>query len=164
MYLTSTLRPRFWFFHVRPVRYMLRSSLGTHLRFSVMSWFFCEYSKFFFWFTQFDHLTLEGGKIVWIRKKTLSTHRKIQRWDKNLRGNPNLFMAYTGQVWHGETKIWVVRSRSFTWTSPAMLVNKVNIFATIGQIHTGSLLIPPQILEIQNFGIFGHFDNLQNFG
>ncbi len=67
-------------------------------------------------------ITLEGGKIVWIRKKTLSTHRKIQRWHKILRGNPNLFMAYTGQVWHGETKIWVIRSRSFTWTSHSMPV------------------------------------------
>ncbi len=38
-----------------------------------------------------------------------------------------LFMAYTGQVWHGETKIWVVRSRSFTWTSPAMLVNRTKL-------------------------------------
>ena len=37
MYLTSTLRPRFWSFHVRPVRYLPRSSLGTHLRLSVMS-------------------------------------------------------------------------------------------------------------------------------
>ncbi len=31
---------------------------------------------------------------------------------------------------HGETKIWVVRSRSLTWTSPAMLV-KGNIKAVI---------------------------------
>ncbi len=52
----------------------------------------------------------------------LSTHRKVQRWRKILRENPNFFMAHTEQMWHGETKIWVVRSRSFTWTSPAMLV------------------------------------------
>ena len=33
------------------------------------------------------------------------------------------FMAYTEQMWHGETKIRVIRLRLFTWTSPAMLVN-----------------------------------------
>ena len=33
--------------------------------------------------------------------------------------------VYTEQVWHGETKIWVGRSRSFTWTSPAMLVKYI---------------------------------------
>ncbi len=31
-------------------------------------------------------------------------------------------LAHNEQVWHGETKIWVVRSTAFTWTSPAMLV------------------------------------------
>ncbi len=39
---------------------------------------------------------------------------------------PNFFMAYTDQVWHGDTKIWVVRSRLFTWTCPAMLVKSFN--------------------------------------
>ncbi len=36
---------------------------------------------------------------------------------------PSQTCYHTKQVWHGETKIWFVRSRSFTWTSPAMLVN-----------------------------------------
>ena len=31
-------------------------------------------------------------------------------------------MAYTKQVWHGKTKVWVTRLGSFKWTSPAMLV------------------------------------------
>ncbi len=69
-------------------------------------------------------ITLEGGQIVWTRKRTLSTHRKIQRLRKILGLCSNCFMAYTEQVWHGKTKIWVVRLRSFTWTSPAMLVKK----------------------------------------
>ncbi len=30
--MTSTLWPRFWSFHVRPVRYLPQSSLGTNLR------------------------------------------------------------------------------------------------------------------------------------
>ncbi len=47
-----------------------------------------------------------------------------QRWRKILGLCPNCFMAYTKQVWHGKTKIWVTTLRSFTWTSPAMLVNK----------------------------------------
>ncbi len=66
-------------------------------------------------------------------------HRKIQRWRKILRVNPNLFMAYTEQMWHGETKIWVVRSRSFTWTSPAMLV-KQNDLANQGLVNEGKPL------------------------
>ncbi len=59
--------------------------------------------------------------------KTLSTRRKIQRWRKILVGCPNCFVAYVEQVWHGKTKIWVARLRSFTWTSPAMLVKTKNI-------------------------------------
>ena len=33
-----------------------------------------------------------------------------------------IFLYWTEQVWHRKIKIWVVRSRSDTWTSPAMLV------------------------------------------
>ncbi len=73
--MTSTLRPRFWPFLVRPVWYMPRSSL-----------------------------------------------------DKILGGYPNCFVAYTEQVWHGKVKIWVVRFRSFTWTSLAMPVKGGSMF------------------------------------
>ncbi len=43
-------------------------------------------------------ITLKGGQIVWIRKKTLSTHRKIKTWRRILGGCPNCFMADTEQV------------------------------------------------------------------
>ncbi len=37
----------------------------------------------------------------------------------------SLHDTYTEQVWHGGTKIWVVRLRSLTWMSLAMLVKNV---------------------------------------
>ncbi len=46
----------------------------------------------------------------------------VSKLAPTLNKHPNFFIAHTEQVWHGETKIWVVRLRSFTWTSPAMLV------------------------------------------
>ncbi len=68
--------------------------------------------------------------------KILSHVRKIQRWLRILGLCPNCLMAYTEQVWHGKTKIWVVGSRSFTWTSPAMPVNRSLL--NLGQYLRGS--------------------------
>ncbi len=53
-----------------------------------------------------------------------SIARLVHVFDLDL--TTQIFMAYAEQVWHGETKIWVVRSRSFTWTSPAMLVKSIS--------------------------------------
>ena len=48
-----------------------------------------------------------------------------------LDAHPNCYVAYTKWVRHGKTKIFVVRLRSFTWTSPAMLVNLQQALLTV---------------------------------
>ncbi len=65
-------------------------------------------------------------------------------------------MAYPKQVWHGKTKIWVVRLMSFTWTSPAMLVKGT------GWISDIFLWYLYQILYLGNCLSKGNLKKLEN--
>ncbi len=71
------------------------------------------------------HLTSIAG-LIHVNDVDLTTQILVSPCDTCSVCAINFFMAHTEQVWHGETKIWVVRSRSFTWTSPAMLVKAMD--------------------------------------